>query len=613
MDDDDQQVQHPGEPASDLEAPPASTSIGASPSGQRVIDLGSFGDAARQDIETRMTVVQQKIRALEAAEPAVRDIEELSREDLLELVNWQREMAGLQQELVGLQALTSKALNTDVNTMERGLPLVKQEVLAAAAVSELISCADARSQCLKMAVDHLALRLRLSVESCSGRRDGEGGSAKQSAKRGAKRGVKRSAKQSAASESRSDCVLHEPVVLEAVLTFIGRGHWAFIAPTSKMMRAVYMRVLAVRDPAHLCTTSAPAALLSTASFQLAVEGGLDPLSPDLQQQVGATGSIEMVKIAATAGMPLGVRVFLGAAAAKKVGLLQYLRARSDEEVFNGQWVLMCCKAAYNGDNGVVLSWLSQQFDPCGAWPSWMLKALCQKAILGLAVGAIHTITWLLSDGAELFAAPVDADFDDDYEDLRAHCCDDEYNSLLDMALDYESIDIADFLLDEGHATAEDAYASWKSATRCGIQGLDLLCMYHKPINLLGVEEGLKDCVSAEVVHWLVGEGLWDISSAALLTEYLLCAVRARIAEDADVDSAVRLLLLYKAQWPSDISDLVRNSTLDGRAVVRALRLGCPFGAKWASATCRRLRDRPGGPERLREIHELGCPCACDRD
>eukprot|EP00611_Tribonema_gayanum_P023093 TRINITY_DN478_c0_g2_i1.p1 TRINITY_DN478_c0_g2~~TRINITY_DN478_c0_g2_i1.p1 ORF type:complete len:376 (+),score=75.52 TRINITY_DN478_c0_g2_i1:150-1130(+) len=305
--------------------------------------------------------------------------------------------------------------------MERSLPLVKQEVLAAAAVAELITCADARTQCLKMAVDHLALRLRLSVESCSGRRDSDGSSAQQSAKRSAKR----SAKQSAASESRGDCVLHEPVVLEAVLAFVGRGHWAFIAPTSKMLRAVYMRVLAGQDPTHLCTTSAPAALLSTASFQLAVEGGLEPLSPDLQQQVGATGSIEMVKIAATAGMPLGVRVFLGAAAAKKVGLLQYLRARSDEEVFNGQWVLMCCKAAYNGDNGVVLSWLSQQFDPCGAWPTWMLKALCQKAILGLGVGAIHTITWLLSDGAELFAASVDEDFDDDYEDLRAHCCDDD--------------------------------------------------------------------------------------------------------------------------------------------------------------------------------------------
>eukprot|EP00611_Tribonema_gayanum_P023092 TRINITY_DN478_c0_g1_i1.p1 TRINITY_DN478_c0_g1~~TRINITY_DN478_c0_g1_i1.p1 ORF type:complete len:546 (+),score=99.66 TRINITY_DN478_c0_g1_i1:33-1640(+) len=492
----------------------------------------------------------------------------------------------------------------DVTTMERTLPLVKQEILAAAAVAEHVPCADARGQCLKMAVDHLLLRLRLSVESCSGQRDGGGSSAQHSAKR------------SATSDSRSDCVLHEPVVLEAVLTFVGRGHWAFIAPTSKMLRAVYMRVLAVRDPAHLCTTSAHAALLSTASFRLAVETGLEPLSPGVQEQVGATGSIEMVKIAVTAGMPLGVRVLFGAAEAKRVGLLQYLRSCSVEQITNGHWVQMCCRAADHGDNGVALSWLSQQFEPCGAWPTWMMKALCKNAILG---NNIDTLRWLFSDGAELFAAPVDSasgedsvGHDGDYEILQVLCCGDVYKSPLHMALFFGAVDIAEFLLAEGNASAEDVHACWESATQCGVRALELL-RQHGAINARGVKEGLKECVSVEVVKWVVGEGVWDWSSAAQRAQRLLYVIKRWTRKHADVDSVVTWMLSHGAQWPSEISDLLRHGTLDGRAVLRALRLGCPFGAKWTSDACRLLRDGPGAPERIKEIHDLGSPCACGRD
>ncbi|KAG5180627.1 hypothetical protein JKP88DRAFT_279498 [Tribonema minus] len=310
----------------------------------------------------------------------------MSTDAIVALVERQVWRIDVVYDLMPLRGPTSGDRKLDLEAAERDLPLVKQEILAAEAVARHLPALGMRSQCLRMAVDSLLSRLRLTEEACRDEGCGMGSNRRKAA--------------------HGDCILQHPEICEKVLAALGGGYWGFVAPTSRMLRAVYMRFTA--DGECLFTTSARAALHTPAAFRFALDNGMALSDERVQRAVGATGSVEMVDIAAAANMPLAFPVFLGASRTCKVGLLHHLRVCSAVEFHMRHLVSMCFEAAEGGDKGPALVWLSQQFRPLGKWPAWLSEALCHLAIAG---GRIDTLEWLFADGAELFGPLVEADPD----------------------------------------------------------------------------------------------------------------------------------------------------------------------------------------------------------
>eukprot|EP00611_Tribonema_gayanum_P001625 TRINITY_DN11195_c0_g1_i1.p1 TRINITY_DN11195_c0_g1~~TRINITY_DN11195_c0_g1_i1.p1 ORF type:complete len:523 (-),score=117.19 TRINITY_DN11195_c0_g1_i1:38-1606(-) len=485
----------------------------------------------------------------------------------------------------------------DLAAMERGLPLVKQEILAVAAVvRHVLPCDDSRCECLLMAADSLLSKLRLTEEACCRQRGSGGGGGGDATAQSEKR----------RATAQGECILYDPVICETVLTALGHGYWGFIAPTSRMIRAVYLRVLAERALdrpyyPHFCATSAHAALHSPDTFRFALESGVC-VAP-FHWQVGATGSVEMVEIAVEAGIPLDLNFFLGASQACRVGLLQYIRACSAVALDRMDLVRMCCGAAAGGDSGPALVWISQQFTPRGSWPAWLRTALCHEAIAKCSMG---TLKWLFGDGAVLFGELVDsADSDDDEEQVFQEIADSR--SLVDHALADGAHDILQYLLAQGLAVTE---ASWYFAAVSGLAAnLELLRVRGVTVDSDLVSKGLRDGgTTPEALQWLIGAGVWEWSSAAQRDGHLAFALQK--CRGPEVEAAIAWMLSHGARWPRDLSQLVEEHALSGFEALRAVRLGCPFGSRWTSATCEKLLP---SAHHIRKLHELGCPCACEQD
>ncbi|KAG5191885.1 hypothetical protein JKP88DRAFT_242750 [Tribonema minus] len=439
--------------------------------------------------------------------------------------------------------------------MERGLPLVKQEILAVAAVVRHVSpCDDSRCECLLMAADSLLSKLRLTEDACCRQRGSGGGGGGDATAQSEKR----------RATAQGECILYDPVICETVLTALGSGYWGFIAPTSRMIRAVYLRVLAERALdrpyyPHFCATSAHAALHSPDTFRFALESGVC-VAP-FHWQVGATGSVEMVEIAVEAGIPLDLNFFLGASQACRVGLLQYICA---------------CSA-------VALDRMDLAIEKC----------------------SMDTLKWLFGDGAVLFGELVDsADSDDDEEQVFEEIADSR--SLVDHALADGAHDALQLLLAQGLKFTE---ASWYFAAVSGLAAnLELLRARGVTVDADLVSKGLRDGgTTPEALQWLIGAGVWEWSSAAQRDAHLAFALQK--CRGPEVEAAIAWMLSSGARWPRDLSQLVEEHALSGFEALRAVRLGCPFGSGWTFATCEKLLP---SAHHIRKLHELGCPCACEK-
>ncbi|KAG5182112.1 hypothetical protein JKP88DRAFT_278344 [Tribonema minus] len=147
-------------------------------------------------------------------------------------------------------------------------------------------------------------------------------------------------------------VLSTPSLCEHILSYVGRGEWAFIAAVSKTMRAAYMvtTVAAAHDDAKrrksqllepaLFKTAGAAAVTSAARLEYALDLGLGASHQSRRAlwttatcvAAGATGDMRVVTRAHEAGMPLNEDVLLGAASTADVGVLATLERRITQAI-----------------------------------------------------------------------------------------------------------------------------------------------------------------------------------------------------------------------------------------------------------------------------------------
>jgi hypothetical protein len=210
----------------------------------------------------------------------------------------------------------------------------------------------------------------------------------------ATRAVKR-----AVAESRNP--LQHKGLREHIFSFVGAGHWWFVAQVSRAWKMSYkgvedFRMKGIRDDEHCFTCTAimtltQAAFSSAACCSLAtdsnINGGLCLDSSDwcLQRIAGQFSDLDTLQLALDRGLPANDHAIRGAAESGSPSKVQWLYERQDHAKLTGigTW------AAYGG-NLELLNWLTKHGYTFG-------EVTCIRAA---AAGHEHVLRYLRAQGCK---------------------------------------------------------------------------------------------------------------------------------------------------------------------------------------------------------------------
>ncbi|KAG5185624.1 hypothetical protein JKP88DRAFT_289118 [Tribonema minus] len=345
-------------------------------------------------------------------------------------------------------------------------------------------------------------------------------------------------------------VFNDVHLRKEVLQSLGPCYWLYISGVSKALRSAYMTALAMRAGGrrYVCGTSGAAAAQSLSTFRMAQQCGITQRQLDSWHccnAVGRSGSLELIRFAVQAGMPVNTDALLGAA---EVGSV---------EAVNELYTHMCD----NGGNAehVYDDLLDARLD-VGA------EAVGSSAD---AARVRETLRWLMTSGAALFG-PYQHDVTDVIERLDAYqhyayetCFETRFDcvcSIMDAAIVSGRLEVVQWLRARSHAfTAQSANLAASAGH------LPLLRWLHA----LGGS-----------LAWLRQIGAMDWSTPAARATHLRCAYAVPYSTPV-----VRWLLAEGAAWPADIAQRVDSGEWRPKAAYHAVLAGCPFGHSWTSVTC----------------------------
>ncbi|KAG5178475.1 hypothetical protein JKP88DRAFT_350334 [Tribonema minus] len=423
-----------------------------------------------------------------------------------------------------------------------------------------------------------------------------------------------------------------------VLRSLGPCYWLYVSGVSKALRSAYMAVLAAHEGGYssICITSGAASAQSLSTYRMAQQCGITQQQledEDCCEAVGRSGSLELIRLAMQAGMPVDYDALRGAAEVGSVEAIDELYTHlcvnsSDDELLDARLDVGAYAAGSRADAARVrdvLIWLSHRARPRRDWPEHYTTALCCRAA---HCGRFETLRWLMTSGVALFGP---------YEHDVTHVCDrssayqqyDAYKtcfvtddgaifSIMDAAISSGRLDMVQWLRAQSHAfTAQSANLA------AAFSHLPLLRWLHAqgtevcPFNADSVVENTMSTVPPRTAQlaWLRQTGVMDWSTPAARATHLRHACSS--AHRAPI---VRWLLAEGAARPDNIAQRVESGEWCPMAAYRAVMAGCPFGQGWTSVTCNAilrgvaedLFAAEDGHVVLQRLHSAGCPYTCPR-
>eukprot|EP00611_Tribonema_gayanum_P006468 TRINITY_DN1574_c0_g1_i1.p1 TRINITY_DN1574_c0_g1~~TRINITY_DN1574_c0_g1_i1.p1 ORF type:complete len:514 (+),score=60.50 TRINITY_DN1574_c0_g1_i1:312-1853(+) len=478
-------------------------------------------------------------------------------------------------------------------------------------------------------------------------------------------------------------VFNDTSLRQEVLRCLGPGYWLYIAGTSKALRSAYMAVLAahqniavlaVRNQVHrvMCATSGAAAAQSISTFRMAQECGISYGqlgAHSFRRAVGRSGSVELIRLAAAAGMHGNKAIALAGAAEtcsiEAIEELYHHRLESNDsgdqdpylatgrpkfdEALDAQ-MTVCERAITVGSRVAatrirdVLIWVSAQARARQDWPEWFLTGLCCSAARG---GHLEALRWLMTSGVALFG-PYSHDMTTSYP-KKGGRYDPRYGtfnqcfstatstiySIMDAAVFSGRLAVVQWLRAQSFAfTAASANLAaalghlpllrWLHAQgteACPFAAASIVeCTLSGYVSRPGDGDYRRSHVlrlsssqlpSAAVWAWLRG-----IGALVWFTPEMRARLLRNACERGDGAARVQWLLSRGAAWPNDLAEVVENDEWSPRAACRAVELGCAFGEGWTSATCKRIIMHAycirSGHDLVQILHLAGCPCSCPR-
>ncbi|KAG5186750.1 hypothetical protein JKP88DRAFT_308950 [Tribonema minus] len=317
-------------------------------------------------------------------------------------------------------------------------------------------------------------------------------------------------------------VLDNTKLCSAVLEFVGRGHWLYIAAVSRGVRATYMAMLAQSgwDARWLCRTTVYAASQSLAAFEYAIAHGLnEPVLRTYGKDLQYKPLLDIDSVQASIGATCSHDIMAAAADAA-------------DKHHEGDADFMC------GDDGSALTWFLQLLSQENV-PSFLLPFLCSVAV---EAGHLHTLQVLLSSAPKLRegrTAPPDNEARPgilagyDKTDLVAptrYDADEHPLELLDTAIANGHAHIIDWLRGSD-CVPPHTYTDYSAVAAAYGGNLPLLQWLHaQPQHCPWDDEAVVEATllspdaSPEQLAWLRSTGALDWSSAAVRTCHLVDAV-----------------------------------------------------------------------------------------
>ncbi|KAG5178911.1 hypothetical protein JKP88DRAFT_328261 [Tribonema minus] len=316
-------------------------------------------------------------------------------------------------------------------------------------------------------------------------------------------------------------VFNDTSLRKEVLRCLGPGYWLYVAGTSKALRSAYMAVLAahkniavvaLRNQVHrvICATSGAAAAQSLSTFRMAQECGI-PCGQlgahSFGRAVGRSGSVELIRLAAAAGVHGNKAVALAGAAEtcsiEAIKELYHHRLESDDF----------------GDE-----------DPTGR-PKFD-EALDAQMTGSVAArgGHLETLRWLMASGVTLFG-PYNHDMTTSYAKKST------IYSIMDAAVFSGRLEVVQWLRAQSFAFTA---ASENLAAALG----------HLPL-LRWLHAQGTELPSATVWAWLRG-----IGTLVWFTPEMRATLLRNACERGDGAARVQSLLSKGAVWPNDLAELL---------------------------------------------------------
>eukprot|EP00611_Tribonema_gayanum_P027770 TRINITY_DN695_c0_g1_i9.p1 TRINITY_DN695_c0_g1~~TRINITY_DN695_c0_g1_i9.p1 ORF type:complete len:559 (-),score=135.94 TRINITY_DN695_c0_g1_i9:234-1910(-) len=443
-------------------------------------------------------------------------------------------------------------------------------------------------------------------------------------------------------------VLNDTSLRKEVLRSVGPEYWLYVSGVSKALRSAYMAVLAAHEVGYssICVTSGAAAAQSLSTFRMAQQCGITQQHLDDEEcceAVGRSGSLELIRLAVQAGMPINMAALRGAAEVGSVEAVNELytlmcdNGGDAEHVYDDLLEARLDVGAYavgSRADGArvreVLIWLSQQARPRRDWPEHYVTGLCCRAA---NCGRFETLRWLMTTGATLFG-PYEHNVQQDFENSSAYqqyeaykTCfvvnDDAIFSIMHAAISSGHLQMVQWL----HAAQSVAFTADSSYLAAAFRHLPLLRWLHAqgtevcPFDAYSVSLCTTISPPAPPAQWAwlrqIGALDWSrpVERATLLR---------RACESDDRAALVQWLLSEGMAWPDNVAELVETGEWAPWDVRNAVAAGCPFGQGWTSATCDFIRDYLAQVELaedelaedahaiMQELHSAGCPCSCPR-
>eukprot|EP00611_Tribonema_gayanum_P026562 TRINITY_DN635_c0_g1_i2.p1 TRINITY_DN635_c0_g1~~TRINITY_DN635_c0_g1_i2.p1 ORF type:complete len:553 (-),score=156.18 TRINITY_DN635_c0_g1_i2:308-1966(-) len=441
-------------------------------------------------------------------------------------------------------------------------------------------------------------------------------------------------------------VLNDSDLLARIMRYLPGGHWIYVAPVSRTVGAAYMaHVVSTYGIAHLFLTTEEAVMQTTDTlFQAAAVYGFDAEIEYVSQRylsrlAGESGSFRLVHHACNWGLRLTYHVLIGAARHCNLSLLQSIY--DDEMLDMGrvtqrEWCRVAMALAASGDDGFVLTWLSQQRRRRARWPRYLLAAMCYSAAFN---GHLATLQYLLHlrRGVSVFgpfeSPPLEVGDDSDSHDSDSDSGGDALDELLlearwrvnfngagfnrqftlklmDKAAGSGSIEVLEWLTEEGF---EFSHNTMPYAARHGrVAALQWLRQQDCPHDMDEVYEAAvtSHFATPALMQWIrtYGGGDW--------TPYGLNGM-LRFAMIYHKHPAVAEWLRAKkgAEWPDTLFHIFygylnRNDISSPprvEMIAWAAAKGCPWGT-WAGCECRTLSSESHSPNASQLLHEVGCEC-----
>ncbi|KAG5178922.1 hypothetical protein JKP88DRAFT_280835 [Tribonema minus] len=362
-------------------------------------------------------------------------------------------------------------------------------------------------------------------------------------------------------------VFNDTSLRKEVLRCLGPGYWLYVAGTSKALRSAYMTVLAEHKQDHrvICATSGAAAAQSVSTFRMAQECGITNQqlgAYKFHRAVGRSGSVELIRLAAAAGMH-GDRIAVLAGAAETCSIeaieeLYHQTSCSHQDLASAIEDLHEHQSDDDEDALIVTaSTYSEAKDPLITgrarqdWPDWFLTGLCCRAA---RYGHLETLRWLMASGVAL-----------------------NIFSIMDAAVFSGRLEVVQRL-----RTQSFAFTAASANLAAALGHLPLLRWLHA--------QGTDVCPfdAASVVNAALWAWLRDIGALVWFTSEMRAKQLRNACKCNDGTASVQWLLSKGAVWPNNLAELVESRKWSPGAAYRAVAAGCPFGQDRTSATYMRV-------------------------